>query len=350
MKYWLRYFTGLLMFVSHNAIGQQSVYIDAREKGTGVLKSRTGECFVITPAHVVKNENRPFLIRGARNVLSKGEFLREYQPDIAIVRVMDGGTQNCEDWNAVSNYEKVLAESNEGFLETAQTNGGIKSMKVVISEKDETYITIRPHFSNDQIVKGMSGSLLFTSKNGNKIYLGMLLEISGPTEGVVLQANTIDKVLSSFFEIKPSAIDKGKAVNPTISQANRYKSMISIIDELLPNSSKAHEVTTNIIYSHQDCDVVAQAIKINKVVGLSLKSLITKIYEDEALVKESSFNVRPIKDLILEIDQWDEDYNKLGDKRKSPCKMPMFAPMQYLLLRGDLIELKGELNQRLNSK
>lgn len=350
MKSWLNYSTGLLILVSHNVFGQQSVYVDAHEKGTGVLKPRASECFVITPAHVVTKDDRPFMIRGARNVLSRGEKLQEYEPDLAIIRIIDGGTQNCEDWNVETNYEEILAKTNEGFLEVAQTNGSIKSIQVFISEKDESTITIRTRFPKDEIIKGMSGSLLFTSKNENKVFLGMLLEISGPTEGVVLQASRIDKVLSSFFEIKPALTNKGKAVNPTVSQANRYKSMISIIDELLPNATKAYDLSTNVIWKHHDCDVVEQSVKINKIVGLSLKSLTTKIYEDESLVKESSFNVRPIKDLILEIEQWEEDYNKLVDKHKSPCKMPMFAPMQYLMLRGDLIELKGEINQRLNIK
>ncbi|WP_080055655.1 formylglycine-generating enzyme family protein [Spirosoma aerolatum] len=348
MKSWLNYFTGLLILVSHNVFGQQAVYINAREKGTGILKSRTSECFVITPAHVVKAENRPFMILGARNTLSRGEKVREYESDLAITRIIDGGTLNCEDWNVDPNYEEILAKTNEGFLETAQTNGGVKSMQVFISEKDETTITVRSRFSNDKIIKGMSGSLLFTSKNGDKVYLGMLLEVSGDDEGIVLQASKIDKVISSFFEIKPAA--KGKAINPTVSQANRYKSMISTIDELLPNATKAYDLFTDVIWKHHDCDVVEQAVKINKIIGLSLKSLTTKIYEDEALVKESNFNIRPIKDLILEIDQWDKDYNQLADKRKSPCKMPMFAAMQYLMLRGDLIELKAELNQRLNIK
>lgn len=136
----------------------------------------------------------------------------------------------------------------------------------------------------------------------------------------------------------------------TTGQYDRYKSMINIINELIPNSTKGYEVFTNIIWSHNDCNTVEQAIKINKAVGSSLKLLMAKTYEDDVLVEESNFNIRPIKDLILEIDQWDEDYNKLANKRKSPCKMPMFAPMQYLMLRGDLIQLKDELNQRLSIK
>lgn len=65
-------------------------------------------------------------------------------------------------------------------------------------------------------------------------------------------------------------------------------------------------------------------------------------------MNESNFNVRPMKDLILEIDQWKEDYNQLDSKEKIPCDMPTFAPMGYLMLRDDLIKLKGELRQRLN--
>lgn len=142
----------------------------------------------------------------------------------------------------------------------------------------------------------------------------------------------------------------GVIVTDTTGQYNRYKSMINIIDELIPNSAKGYEIFTNIIWSHHDCDTVEQAIKINRVIGSSLKSLMTKTYEDHVLAEESNYNVHAIKNLILEINQWDEDYKKLANKRKSPCKMPMFAPMQYLMLRDDLIQFKDQLNQKLIKK
>lgn len=192
----------LLSFVglfSCNLFGQQSVYIESHEMGRGILKGRSNECFMITPAHVVKDENRPFPIWGPQSSLLKGDLLDTYQPDLAIVRIIEGGNQNCEEWNLDPNYQKILAGSIDGFLEIAQKNGSIKSMKVFLSEKDNTIITIRPYFQGEEIVKGMSGSSLFTKVNEKKTYLGMLVSIIDPTTGVVLLATVINNVLGDFF-------------------------------------------------------------------------------------------------------------------------------------------------------
>lgn len=198
----------LFGILSHDLSGQQPVYVKAREEGTGILKTRLGECFVITPAHVAgKKGNGSLQIIGARNVLSKGEVLEIYPPDLAIIRIVERSNQNCEDWTVDSNYDKILTESMEGSLEFIQNNGAVKSMKVFISKKDDIQITVRPYLPNDQIKKGMSGSSLFRLVDGSKTtYLGMLVAIENATDGIVLQATVIDKVLSSFFTISTTRL------------------------------------------------------------------------------------------------------------------------------------------------
>ncbi|SEJ85595.1 hypothetical protein SAMN05216327_12719 [Dyadobacter sp. SG02] len=136
----------------------------------------------------------------------------------------------------------------------------------------------------------------------------------------------------------------------TTGQHARYNNMIKVIDDLLPKSTKGYEVFDKYIRRHDDCDAVAEAIKTNRSVVASLRTLVKNINEDDVLTSQSRFNIRPIKDLISEIDQWEDDYGLITDKTKSPCKMAMFPPMQYLMLRDDLIELKRELKERLAAK
>ncbi|SDM97933.1 hypothetical protein [Siphonobacter aquaeclarae] len=185
--------------LSSNTFGQQPVHIRARETGQGILKSRNGECFVIAPLHVVEKESKPVEIRGRQNTLSKALFIGTYQLDLGLLRITEGEKQNCENWDIASDFDKSLNETYEGILETIQENGSSKAIKVFLNEKDETYITIRPSFPNDKIIKGMSGSSLFILANGKRVYLGMLMEVDTENKGIVLRADIIDKTLSSFF-------------------------------------------------------------------------------------------------------------------------------------------------------
>ncbi|MCE7070891.1 hypothetical protein LZG74_11290 [Dyadobacter sp. CY327] len=133
----------------------------------------------------------------------------------------------------------------------------------------------------------------------------------------------------------------------TTGQYVRYHAMIDAINDLLAKSTKGYEVFDKYIRSHDDCDAVAEAIKINTVVGTSLKMLVKNIYADDALREMSKFNIKPINNLVSEIDEWEDEYSQITDKNKSPCKMAMFPPMQYLMLRDDLIELKSKLKSKL---
>lgn len=181
------------------AQAQQSVYLESSKKGRGILKSRGNECFVITPAHVVKESIKDISITGEKNVLSKGRLVQTLAPDLAIVRVTGGGTQNCVSWSVPENYFTILDNSIEGYLELVQNNGSKKRTQVFISETDEDIIIIEPKRINQPFIKGMSGASLFTHYNDEKVFLGMLQEIDEDGNGFVFQVDDMERILGGFF-------------------------------------------------------------------------------------------------------------------------------------------------------
>ncbi len=195
------FFILLLLTCGYGVSAQESVYIKANEEGVGILRSRAGECFVITPAHVVEDAMIPIQIVGARNVRSIGnpDVQKYNESDLAVVRVQEGGRQNCKDWKTSEAYDDIVENSFEGFLETRHGNGAVQVMKVLLAEKHESSITVRPLLSGDHIRKGMSGSSLFVQADGKKVFLGMLLDISREGVGNILKANRMDAILSDFF-------------------------------------------------------------------------------------------------------------------------------------------------------
>ncbi len=190
---------------------QESVYIKADQEGVGILRPRAGECFVIAPAHVVEDAINPIGIVGERDVHSVGSnSLLKYEPDLAVVRILEGGQQNCREWKTDQAYDDIAENSFEGFLETRQGNGAVRVMKVLLAGKDGTTITVKPLFREDLLRKGMSGSSLFVQADGKRVFLGMLMEISDQSTGHILKASSMNVILEDFFSYKTGRDPKRK--------------------------------------------------------------------------------------------------------------------------------------------
>ncbi|MBT8316915.1 MAG: hypothetical protein HKP59_04770 [Lutibacter sp.] len=216
----------LCLIVFFQIQAQESVYLETVEHGRGLLKSRSGECFVITPAHVVNESMSKISIIGNKNVLSGGNLVQELSSDLAIVRIVDGGTQNCTTWFVPKNYSSILNSTVDAYLELRENNGGSKLMQVFITEKDEETITIVPKRNTDSFVKGMSGGALFTQFEGKKIFLGMLQQMGDDGEGYVYQADDMERILGGFFEE-----NRSNSSNITMSTNSVVASAISVEEE-----------------------------------------------------------------------------------------------------------------------
>jgi len=199
------FYTLIFLFViAFQLLAQETVFVESTQKGKGILKSRSGECFVITPEHVVHEDASILSITGSKNVLSNGKLVQAMEDlDIAIIRVTDGGTQNCTNWSVPSNYTSILDNTVDAYLELRDENGGTQLIQVFINGKDEETISIVPKLSKDIFIKGMSGGSLFTQYDGKKIYLGMLQEIGEEGEGYVFQADDMERILGGFFGDTP---------------------------------------------------------------------------------------------------------------------------------------------------
>ncbi len=224
MKQHLLLIICLLGFISSQS--QNTVYLESGEFGRGILKSRSGESFVIAPFHVVENlMGGQISIYGNRNILSKGELIKSFPGDLAIIRIVGGGTQESTNWIVDANYSSNLDQLMEGFLEMRNNDGSADLMPVSILNKDDQNITIEPKKSGETFKKGMSGSSLFANVNGKKTYLGMLLSIDDENEsmGFVFQVDDMERILEGFFE---PAAPKGSA-NSNLTKITTAQSKIN---------------------------------------------------------------------------------------------------------------------------
>jgi len=218
------------MLVSLNTLSvlsQETVYIEANEFGRGIIKPRAAECFVIAPLHAVDGNNNIEII-GEKNAKTKGELIQATANDLAIIRTTIGAELYCEDWKVDGSYDRILENSVDGFLKIRQNDGGFKLIQVDIKEVNESNITIEPKKSNDSFSKGMSGSTLFTNEDGEKVCLGMLMEIdSENNEGYVFQIDNIIADLQDFFNLERTQetekfVDELKQKSENSIKTSRY--------------------------------------------------------------------------------------------------------------------------------
>lgn len=200
----------LMIVITPYAFAQETIYLEANEFGRGIVKPKSSECFAIVPLHIVE-ESSNIKIIGEKNTKTKGELIQSTTNDLAIVRAFGGGQLYCADWAVDEQFDRILENATQGVLKIRQNDGGIKWLQVDIAEFNETNITIEPSRQNKTFSKGMSGSALFTDVAGEKVCLGMLMNIdSQNNEGYVLQLDNILSNLEDFFDLEKTKSTENK--------------------------------------------------------------------------------------------------------------------------------------------
>lgn len=190
------------LFLITDSLAQNSVFVTGKEKGNGFLTSRAGELFLICPLHVMNELDSEIQIVNRDRVGSIGTFETGFDSDLCIIRLTKGGIQNTEVLTLSKNYKQAISNAYDGFVEYVTEIGQVKLFHVNISEKNSNFFKIQLKNSDEQFMKGMSGSAFYTSHNGSKVLSGMLLELgSDLKEGYVIQLDNILNVTSSFFDI-----------------------------------------------------------------------------------------------------------------------------------------------------
>ncbi|MBK6699584.1 MAG: hypothetical protein IPG55_06720 [Saprospiraceae bacterium] len=200
----------IFSFFWMDTFAQSSVYLEGNEIGRGILKERSGEIFVICPAHVIENTNGEVKVIGENNVQSKGEVVQSFANDLAVVRIVSGGIQKNNIWSIPSNYSKMIDVIKSGYIEIRDNFGKASLMDVSIQEKDNQTVSIIPSSNSRAIIKGMSGSSMFFNYEGNKVFLGMLVEVTDEGKGIIIRADLMHNILSGFFTESASEDSQSK--------------------------------------------------------------------------------------------------------------------------------------------
>jgi hypothetical protein len=178
----------------------QEVRVNANGQfGSGLLRSRDAECFIVTAGHLVDNVPSVTIETLDRHEGS-GSVRKTYAGnDLALIQLDQNAAAFCstQDWPRPGGDITSLlqAASGQGKLVRIE-NGSSFQIAVLITQFDEgQFITVRSLNSEQSIAKGWSGSPLFV---GNSL-VGMLVSVAADGTGKVYRIDYITTLIASFW-------------------------------------------------------------------------------------------------------------------------------------------------------
>jgi hypothetical protein len=180
--------------------GAQAVRVHANGQfGSGLLRSRDRECFVVTAGHLV--DNVPSVtIETLERRQGPGSVRKAYAGnDLALIQLDQNAAGFCstQQWPRPGGDVTSLLQgaSGQGKLVRIE-NGSTVQIAVLITQFDEgQFITVRSLNSEQTIARGWSGSPLFV---GNSL-VGMLVSVGSDGTGKVYRIDYITTLIAPFW-------------------------------------------------------------------------------------------------------------------------------------------------------
>lgn len=180
----------------------EPVLVEGLENGQGTLRARGGECFAITPQHVV-GLGLGLGVINADRTRAPAEALTDFGDDIAVIRVEAEGRLTCDtSWPRGESMDERLhtavAKGREGVILRVRETGGVESLAVRFTALDGRYIEAIPLIPDRDAFKGVSGSQLLL--DGRPVGMVLSIEIEGGTIRAYRQ-DALDRRISEFFAV-----------------------------------------------------------------------------------------------------------------------------------------------------
>lgn len=177
------------------------MFVEATDNGQGLLRERNGECFVVTPKHVVEGSHEVTVVAEGR-IEAAARLDTTFTEDVAILRVVDRGRFACGfPWDEARGLDEVLRDAPEGVLVTTTATGAVQRRFVRIVSYAHGSIRIRPATDGDALFQTLSGGLLEIDGRA----AGVLLTVDAKSgSGTVLRMDHLSGIVRGFFDVRPA--------------------------------------------------------------------------------------------------------------------------------------------------
>jgi hypothetical protein len=172
-------------------------YIRAGEHGQALLLSRLGECYAVTPKHVIGSDLFATLVGGeAGKPQGDADLLQTFGYDLSILRVTGALATQCGgSLTDVPALDSLLSGSSAANVASVNEDGSISRRNVTLVDVGLLYLQLRPD-AGDELFKGLSGSLVLVGDNP----VGILMSVDPETgAGRALRYDRAIETLRPFF-------------------------------------------------------------------------------------------------------------------------------------------------------
>lgn len=196
--------TGSLVLFFGVAAHAQQAHVSSQENGQSLLLGRLGQCYAVTPAHVVGQAGFANLT-GPNRVMGDAELLQVFGYDLALLQLNDSPLRLlCKDAvRPTVVIDEALTSSAAAVVQSLNDDGSIARRRVSVLDHDMLYLRVRPESANDRLFQGLSGSLIAAGEQR----IGMLLSVDpGTGIGKALRYDRMLETVAPFFHGTPSAL------------------------------------------------------------------------------------------------------------------------------------------------
>lgn len=273
----------VLLFSSSIVFPQQPVFVKSNEIGNGILVNRAGECFVITPEHVVFETSSDILIKTKDKVNLSARLLEAYDSDLAILRLKNSKDFSCNSFHVSAFLDKAIENQSTGTVEYLDDNQINHIIHVSITSKDVSSFSIIPQSQNIGFRKGMSGSSFYINFKDKKVLAGMLMSMEEDSKhAYVMQIDDVMRTLSPFFDIKTKTLKRTgkKNIGVMIFRDNEKDEQMnySFVNKINESKSyKAYDNFTESLYVNEIFDDITSG-RSDLVIPDKLKSEIDELF------------------------------------------------------------------------
>ena len=196
--HWLRLLT-LLLFVG-TASGAEQVLVRGDELGQGTLLVRNGQCFALTPFHVVEYAV-DIQVAAADRTEVPARLETDLGSDIALLRVEARGRLPCAmDWSGGdalnAGLERAAARRAPATIRRVLETGGISTLGAVVTGYSRRYLDLAPETPGDDAFQGVSGSTVLLEGQP----AAMVLSVDGDNGGIrALRWDALDHLLDGYL-------------------------------------------------------------------------------------------------------------------------------------------------------
>lgn len=193
---------GMMLAYAWPALAEP-VLVEGLESGQGILRARSGECFAVTPTHVV-GLGLGLEVVTTERVRAPAELVTDFGDDIAVIRVDARGRLSCGmGWPRPEPLDATLRDAvtqgRQGVILRVRDTGGVEAYGVRFVAVDHRHIEVMPLSPGAEAFKGMSGSQLMLQ--GQPV--GMILN----TEAGLIRAyrqDALNERIGRFFDSQGS--------------------------------------------------------------------------------------------------------------------------------------------------